>query len=259
MLTLYQYEQTNKLMIAAHRGSSGRITENTLAAFDDAISTGVKIIELDIQLTYDNRLVVYHDFYMPGTNKKISELSYDEIKDIEIGTAISGKYDSSHIPLLQDVIDLVKNRCYLMIEIKVNSEVKFLQNMNLLIDTVIDNNYYMNTIIGSFNHGVLKKIKQVNPIIYTAAIKLPGDNRLPSEIKKDIACDAFICSIEEINDRIDNDTKDNHIFTGVYTINDEENFRKALNHNVRAIATNYPEKILELLKNYDIINPNSNE
>ena len=247
MLTLYEFEQTNELMIAAHRGSSGTITENTLAAFADAIASGVKLIELDIQVTADNKLVVYHDFYLPDFENRIPELTYDEIKEIQIGPDLNGSFDSSHIPLLQDVIDLVMGKCYLMIEIKVNSDVKFFENLDKLVDMIIEKNYFMNTIVGSFNYESLRKIKSMNSSIYTAAIKLPGDVRLPSQVREDTGCDAFICSIDEINDEIDEDTLKNKIFTGVYTVDDEDSLKIALKHNVRAIATNYPDKILKLL------------
>lgn len=249
MLSLYEFEQTKKLMIAAHRGSSGTITENTLAAFADAIELGVNIIELDIQITSDNIPIVYHDYFLPGFDKKISQLNYSEIKDLVIGKESSGNYDSIHIPKLQDVIDLVKGKCYLMIEIKVITGVKFMENVGKLINLILENNYEMNTIFGSFSYDALEKIKSINPNIYTAAIKLPGDKRLPSQIQSEISCDAFICSIDELNQQIDEDTLKNNIFTGVYTVDNENDYARVLKHNVRAIATNYPEKIIKLVQN----------
>lgn len=253
MLTLIEYEQTKKLMVAAHRGSSGIITENTLAAFANAATSGVNLIELDIQITADNFPVVYHDFYPPGFDKKISQLNYSEIKEIQIGHDAKAEYDSVHIPLLQDVLDLIKGKCYLMIEIKVVTGVKFLENVEKLIDMIIQNDYQMNTIFGSFSYDALRKIKDINPSIYTAALKLPGDSRLPSQIKADTGSEAFICSLDEICAEIDEDTLQNNIFTGVYTVDDEIQLQKVMQHNVRAIATNYPDKMIKLLNEYKLL------
>ncbi|MBX3042400.1 MAG: glycerophosphodiester phosphodiesterase [Candidatus Kapabacteria bacterium] len=247
MLSLYEYEQTKSLMVAAHRGSSGTITENTLAAFNDAAESGVSIVELDIQFTEDNIPVVYHDFCPPGFDKRISEIKYDEIKNLKIGKSSASNYDSVHIPLLEDVVKLLKGRCYLMIEIKVNTGNKFNQNVEKLINMILNNNYQMNTIFGSFSHDALKKIKLINSSIYTAAIKIPGDNRLPSQIQNDTGCEAFICSVNELSDEMDDDVTRYNIFTGVYTVNDEATLNKVLKHNIRAIATNYPDIILKLL------------
>ncbi len=254
MLSLYEFEQTKKLMIAAHRGSSGIITENTLAAFANAANSGVNLIELDIQITADNIPIVYHDYYPPGFDRKISQLNYSEIKDIKIGPDSNTGYDSEHIPHLQDVLDIIKDKCYLMIEIKVVTGAKFLENVDKLIGMIIENNYQMNTIFGSFSYDALKKIKEINPSIYTAALKIPGDKRLPSQIKAETGSEAFICSIDEICKEIDEDTLTNNIFTGVYTVDDEVQLRKVFNHNIRAIATNYPDKMIQLIKELGLFN-----
>ncbi|MFA5511512.1 MAG: glycerophosphodiester phosphodiesterase [Candidatus Kapaibacterium sp.] len=247
MMTLKEFESTGHLMIAAHRGSSGIITENTLAAFADAIDTGVNIIELDIQVTADNKFVVFHDFVPPGFNKKISELNYSDIRNIVIGTEADTDFDSLHIPLLEDVLKLAINKCYLMIEIKVNTGVKFKENIECLVDLIITNNYEMNTIFGSFSYDILKSLKTVNKDLFTAVLKIPGDDRLPSKIREDFDFDAYICSVDEINSIISDDVNKHGIFTGVYTVDDEDALNSVLQYDIRAIATNFPEKILNLL------------
>ena len=45
----------------AHRGFSGKYPENTMLAFQKALESGADGIELDVQLTRDNRLVIIHD------------------------------------------------------------------------------------------------------------------------------------------------------------------------------------------------------
>ncbi len=250
MLTLLEFEKTKKLMIAAHRGSSESSTENTLAAFSEAIEAGIHIIELDIHFTLDNQIIVFHDNFAPNTDTLISELNYDEIKKIELKSNQNFDKNSRYIPLLEDVLKLVKNKCYLMIEIKVSNDLKFYENINNLINLIIENNYEQNTILGSFNFSFLKKIKELNPKIYTAAIKNPQDSRLPSQLCKEYFTDAFICSIDEINKDLEFDTLQNKIFFGVYGIDDAQSLDKIMKFDVRAIATDYPERIISLLKKY---------
>ena len=59
----------------AHRGSLTEAPENTLPAFEKALSSGATAIELDVQLTKDKQLVVCHDHHFrrlkqkyPGSN-----------------------------------------------------------------------------------------------------------------------------------------------------------------------------------------------
>lgn len=101
----------------AHRGlhnARNRVYENTMEAFTLAVQKGYGM-ELDIQFTKDFQLVVFHDFTlfrMCGVDKRVDELTYDEISKIPI------KGGSARIPLFQDVLDMVAGRTPIIIEIK---------------------------------------------------------------------------------------------------------------------------------------------
>src|SRR6185503_6389493 len=45
----------------AHRGGANLRPENTLAAFSNAVAIGADVLELDVQHTADNVVVVIHD------------------------------------------------------------------------------------------------------------------------------------------------------------------------------------------------------
>ena len=57
-------------LIIAHRGDSGAAPENTLAAFRQAIAVGADGIEMDVRLTKDGQLTVFHD-HCPFGGKKV--------------------------------------------------------------------------------------------------------------------------------------------------------------------------------------------
>ncbi len=48
--------------IIAHRGASYLAPENTLVAFRKAMEIGADGVEMDVQKTYDNELVIHHDY-----------------------------------------------------------------------------------------------------------------------------------------------------------------------------------------------------
>ncbi|MEA5018421.1 MAG: glycerophosphodiester phosphodiesterase family protein [Erysipelotrichaceae bacterium] len=101
----------------AHRGLHNKdIPENTLAAFQSAIDHGYGF-ELDVQRTKDNVLVVMHDFDLKracNVDKKVSELNYDELKELYVFNS------NQHIPLFSEVLALVKGQVPLIVEIKQN-------------------------------------------------------------------------------------------------------------------------------------------
>ena len=74
------------MKIWAHRGCSQNYPENTMTAFKKAIELkGLSGIELDIQLTKDNQMVVIHDERVDRTTGGIGfvrDYSYEEIKQI---------------------------------------------------------------------------------------------------------------------------------------------------------------------------------
>lgn len=101
----------------AHRGLHAKelwAPENSLEAFRRAIYKGIAI-EIDIHLTKDNQIAVFHDdnlFRMTGVNKNINELTMQELKQLRLqGT-------SEHIPSLYEVLKLVNGKVPLLIEIK---------------------------------------------------------------------------------------------------------------------------------------------
>ena len=100
----------------AHRGlfSKGEIPENSMGAFKRAVEKGVGI-ELDLRLTADGRVVVFHDETlerMCGKKVPISALPWEKLKNERLQDTEYG------IPLFEDVLRLVGGRVPLLIELK---------------------------------------------------------------------------------------------------------------------------------------------
>ena len=104
----------------AHRGVHGEYPENSKPAFEKAVKMNLGI-ELDIHITKDNKLVVFHDDNlkrMTGEDEYIKFLTYEQIKSYKLK---DGEYT---IPLLNEVLKTVKGRVPILIEIKTNNDMK---------------------------------------------------------------------------------------------------------------------------------------
>ncbi len=102
--------------IIAHRGlyNNINIPENSVPAFLSAINKGYAI-ELDVRLTRDKRVIVFHDSTlnrMCNVDKKVSELTYKEVLKYNL---LNTKYK---IPLLKDVLKMINGNTFLLIELK---------------------------------------------------------------------------------------------------------------------------------------------
>jgi len=74
----------------AHRGFSGRYPQSTTLAFEKAIEVGADLVEFDVQLTGDDKLIVFHDlnlmrFCPNGQNMWIKNMTLSEIASLDIG------------------------------------------------------------------------------------------------------------------------------------------------------------------------------
>ncbi|SFE11254.1 glycerophosphoryl diester phosphodiesterase [Lentibacillus persicus] len=150
----------------AHRGSLTEAPENTLPAFHKAIEHGARAIELDIQLSKDNHLVVAHDHKFARFNKKfdglINDYTLEEIRQIDVGSAFGNEYAGTTLPTLDEVLDICPPELFLNIEIK-NIPVIYDGIERRLLNTLNAHNRLENVIISSFDHVALKKVQDMHP------------------------------------------------------------------------------------------------
>lgn len=113
--------QRAPVLIIAHRGAAAAAPENTLAAFERAIQDGADYVELDVMETADGQVVVFHDkdyMKVAGVPVKVWEATYEELAQIDIGSHFSPTYREQRTPLLQEALELCRDRVRVMIELK---------------------------------------------------------------------------------------------------------------------------------------------
>lgn len=153
--------------IWAHRGCSQIYPENTLLSFSKAAEIhGLTGIELDIQLTRDGEMVVFHDENIDRTtngNGKLCSYSLSELKKMKI-YSINGSYE--RIPTINEVFDLLqenmKKGLKLNIELK-NNNIPYEGMEYKIIDLVSKRGLENGVIYSSFNALSIEKIKEINP------------------------------------------------------------------------------------------------
>lgn len=255
MESLKDFVERGNRFVVAHRGASIEAPENTLSAVDAAINSGAAMLEIDVQFTNDGEVVAWHDNDLNiklNIDKKISKMNYDELRKIDAGSFFSEKYTGERILKLEEVLELIKDKMYLNIEIKEpkHDEVHFISK---IIKTIEEFNYIDKTLFCSFYYNLLPNIKFECIDSHIAAIKIPNDNTPPSLLRDKIGIDAYICSIEEINETIANELKANSIFSGVYDLLDDSSIDKAIKYDVTAFASDDPTRISDYLRLKKII------
>src|SRR6478736_2939754 len=103
----------NKTLIIGHRGAKGYQPENTLSSFQKALDMKVDGIELDVHLSSDGEIIVFHDETLNRiTNGKgdINRYTLSELRDFRIAK-------EHQIPTLKEVFDLIDKKCFINIEL----------------------------------------------------------------------------------------------------------------------------------------------
>ena len=157
--------------ITAHRGSSSGAPENTMAALEKAVEEMADRAEIDVQETADGVIVLCHDTSLKrvaGINKKVSDLTLEQIKKLDVGSWFSSEYQGEQIPTLEEVMEYAKGK------IDLNIEIKNLGNSSGLPEKVIElvekHEMQEQCVITSTNRFYLKRVKDVNPEIRTGYI-----------------------------------------------------------------------------------------
>ena len=95
-------------LVIAHRGASWDEQENTLPAFERAIAVGADYVELDVQVSADGELVVFHDLDLERLTPLAGPLRRRRLGELrEVG-----------IPTLGEVLEITRGRVGVMAELK---------------------------------------------------------------------------------------------------------------------------------------------
>ena len=150
--------------IFAHRGARVAAPENTLPAFQTALEMQADGIELDVHCCQDGSIVVIHDFSVERTTDghgAVSDLTLAELRTLDAGIRFGLEFAGTRIPTLEEVLDLVGDRCRVNIEIK-TVDYRGGPEVDAVARIVAERNLYGQVIVSSFNPVALIKMRHVD-------------------------------------------------------------------------------------------------
>lgn len=234
----------DRVLVVAHRGGSRRAPENTLAAIWKAIEVHADLSEIDVQETSDGKVVLLHDNDLrrvAGVDKRIWEVSYDEIKGLDVGSWFSPDYKGERIPTLAEVLDVAKGRIRLNIEIKSNEHNPTLPEK--VVRLVEEKGLVSECVISSFNYEWLPRVKRLNSKLRVGYItgEPVGDiSRLDVDF---LSLQAKLVT-EELVRSARRKKKEVH----VWTVNDPKQMARLIDLGVDGIITDVPDVAVTMLE-----------
>jgi glycerophosphoryl diester phosphodiesterase len=150
-------------LLFGHRGYSATAPENTLAAFGMCLERHVPGVELDVHLCKTGELVVVHDSNLrrvSGKDLLVEELSFPELRKIDVGSHKGSRYANERVPLLSEVFGLCGDRLYYDIELK-SSDLKDIGLEQKTWDTIGSFGLGHRCMVSSFNPFALKRFDRI--------------------------------------------------------------------------------------------------
>ncbi len=125
-----QISVPSQTTLISHRGESMDAPENTLPAYEMAVSRGFGF-ECDIYLTKDGRVFTFHDHDLTRTTagantNKCSEASWEEVAALDVGSWgkwKGSKFAGTRPALLEEVLELARDGRKIFVEVKTGPEI----------------------------------------------------------------------------------------------------------------------------------------
>jgi len=240
--------------IIAHRGASAYFPENTIPSFEGAIAVGADMVELDVQLTSDKEVVVFHDEKISRCTNgrgRIADYTLAQLKKLDAGSWYNKRFKNTRIPTLAEVLDICKNKIAVNIEIKTEavSKMFFGGIEEKCLKIVEKNGMRRHVVFSSFDPRAVMHLKQIDETAPFAVLfdkKIFG-SKLPSDIMDSVSADAFNCSKSQLSKKWIADIKSHDVPVNIYTVDDVKNMRKLIHMGVDGIFTNKPDVLKRVL------------
>jgi glycerophosphoryl diester phosphodiesterase len=163
----------------AHRGHSIAFPENTLTAYRRAIEAGVEMIECDVNLTRDGKLVMIHDTTLDRTTNgsgRVNSVTWDEIQRLDAGVAFHAEFSGMRIPSTEETLRLFKEANILScFEVK-GADADDADRIALALLELIQKHDMLGTaFMSSYAHEALLLAKSKCPELLLAPERLPDD------------------------------------------------------------------------------------
>lgn len=229
----------SQISYIAHRGASFLAPENTVASAKLAWKMGADAVEIDIHLSQDNRIMVYHDKNtkkLSGQNHVIKETRSEALRQLDVGSYKGEQFKGEKIPCLEEILETVPDGKTLVVEIKCDNEV--LPFLKTVIDASGKSSQVAFIAFGWETILATKKMFPENKCYWLSAIRPGLKSRMKQAAEKGL--DGVNLRYSLINESIMEHAKSLGLEILSWTIDDPEEAKRLIDLGVRGITTNRP-------------------
>jgi glycerophosphoryl diester phosphodiesterase len=163
----------------SHRGHSVEYPENTRIAYEKAIELGAEMIECDVNMTRDGKLIMIHDWRLDRTTSgsgRVSDHTWDEIQRLDSGAKFGPQFAGTGISTTEDTLLFYREAGILgCFEVKGENEAEAKRIAGALVDLMIKHQTFDYALMSGYNHPAMALAKAKAPELVLAPERLPDD------------------------------------------------------------------------------------
>ena len=241
----------DRTAIMAHRGASAAAPENTLAAIFKAIADGAHWVEIDVQRTADDAVVVIHDKDLMKIGSSpliVAESPIENLVAVDVGSWFDPKFANQRIPTLEEVLKRCKEK------IKVNIELKYYgwdERLARRVVEIVEKTEMENDIVVmSLQPQAVRQIKDMRPnwqvgLLSAAALSdIVYDEADFLAVHSRMATLNFVKRVHDVGKLL-----------YVWTVNDTVGMMQMFDLGVDALITDKPDLAIRLLDQRTSLKP----
>jgi glycerophosphoryl diester phosphodiesterase len=231
----------------AHRGGNLAAPENTMAAFEHAVSLGYRYLETDIHRSADGVLVAFHDPDLTrtcGVDANIVDLTWAEISDLRVD-------GTEPIPRMVDLLDRWPDHRF-------NIDCKSDEAVDPFVELVTERRLHERICVGSFSRRRLRTLRsrlgrglltsmapnEIGALRFSG--RLPGSHPRAAQVPIDAG------RLTIVNERFIANAARAGIAVHVWTINDAPTMHRLLDLGVDGIMTDDVDLLREVFVERDL-------
>ena len=234
--------------IIGHRGASAYAPENTIAAFNKALSMGCRFVEFDVMCSADGEPFIVHDDNLKRTTNgrgEVGLVTSTYLQSLDAGSWFSRQFKGETIPHFKEVLKWLS-----FSDVQANIEIK--PYPNAVEQTVIAvlshiNRYWPHTkalpLISSFDWEALLLCRSIAPEMPLALLFHDWDEQWLQKAKQ-LDCFSLHFNRKILTAARVKAVKDQGYVVCVYTVNRQRLANKLFSWGVDAVFSDYPDLLI---------------
>ncbi len=232
----------------AHRGAAGTRPELTAVAFDRAIELGVDMIELDVQLTRDRRLVVLHDTELGRTvsgHGAVRDRDLAQLQALDAGSWFDPAYAGARVMSLDEVIERTRGRVALNVEIK-SPEEDWRSTAEVLARLLDATQQVDSVVVSSFAMGALRALRALAGRYRLAILWRQADLGDAFRFAAELEAEAIHPHYRLVDRQLVAAAAERGLAVNAWTVNKVQKMRKLVDLGVSGLISDHPERFAEI-------------